>query len=130
VSRLAWVLREVVLDEGALTMLQETMASVRRWRGEPLEWLRDHQAWAEALALLESDPKSAPTLCRTVKRGDFVRLDMLNGKSTIAYILSLDDRKVLVADPEHDAGRPVLRELATAVDWESLASKPAPAAAS
>jgi hypothetical protein len=130
VSRLAWVLREVVLDEGAQTMLRETMTSVRRWRSDPLQWLREHHAWAEALALLESDPKSAPTLGRTVQRGDFVRLDMLNGKSTVAYILSLDDRKVFVADPGHDDGRPVLRQFATALDWERLAPKPVAAAAS
>ncbi len=130
VSRLAWVLREVALDEGAHTMLRETMTSVRRWRSDPLDWLREHAAWGEAVALLESDPKSAPTLGRVVQRGDLVRLDMLNGKSTVAYVLSLDERKVFVADPEFDEGRPVLRQFATVLDWAKLAPRPAAAAAS
>jgi hypothetical protein len=130
VSRLAWVLREVALDEGAQTILRETMASVRRWRADPSEWLREHTAWAEALALLESDPKGAPTLRRPVERGDLVRLDMLNGKSTVAYVLSLDHTKVFVADPGYEDGRPVLRRFATVLDWERLAPKPAVVAAS
>jgi hypothetical protein len=128
VPRLAWVLREVARDEGAQTILRETMTSVRRWRTDPSEWLREHAAWAEALALLESDPKGAPTLRRPVQRGDLVRLDMLNGKSTVAYVMSLDDTKVFVADPEYEDGRPVLRRFATVLDWARLAPKPAAAA--
>lgn len=130
VSRLAWVLREVALDEGAQTILRETMTSMRRWRSSPLSWLRDHQGWAEALALLESDPKGAPTLDRPVRRGDFVRLDMPNGKCAVEYVLSLEGQKIFVADPEHEDGRPVLRRFATVLDWERLAPRLVAAAAS
>ncbi|HVW25697.1 MAG TPA: hypothetical protein VHC69_10020 [Polyangiaceae bacterium] len=130
VSRLAWVLREVALDEGAQTILRDTMTSMRRWRSSPLSWLRDHQGWAEALALLESDPKGAPTLDRPVRRGDFVRLDMPNGKCAVAYVLSLEGQKMFVADPEQVNGRPVLRRFATVLDWEQLAPRSFAAAAS
>jgi len=130
IPRLAWVLREVALDEGAQTILRETMTSVRRWRADPSEWLREHTAWAEALALLESDPKGVPTLRRPVERGDLVRLDMLNGTSTVGYVLRLDDTKVFVADPAHEDGRPVLRRFATVLDWERLAPRATRVAAS
>ena len=129
VSRLAWVMREVVLDEGALVILRDTMGTVRRWRSDPHDWQREHLAWAEALALLESDPKGAPTSGRSVLRGDFVRLDMLNGKATVAYVLSVDDRKVFVADPKYDEGRPVLRQFVTVLDWARLTPSAAVSAA-
>lgn len=121
VSRLTWVLREAVLDEGATAILRETMAGVRRWRSDPLPWLIQHLAWAEALALIESDPKNAPALGRPLQRGDLVRLDMPNGLSTIEYVLSFDESKVYVADPGREDGRAVLRRYATAIDWEGIA---------
>lgn len=121
VSRLTWVLREAVLDEGATAILRETMAGVRRWRSDPLAWLIEHTAWSEALALIESDPKNAPTLRRPLQRGDLVRLDMPNGLSTIEYVLSFDESKLYVADPGREDGRAVLRRYATAIDWEGIA---------
>ncbi len=130
VSRLTWILREVILDDGARDMLEDTMASVRRWRSDPPEWLREHTAWAETVALAEMAPKSAPTLRRGVQRGDLVRLDMPNGKSVIAYVLNVDDRKVFVADPAADDGRPVLGQFATTVDCALLSPKHAGMAAS
>jgi hypothetical protein len=128
VSRLTWVLREAVLDEGAQPILRETMAGVRRWRSDPLAWLVEHLAWSEALAVLESDPKGAPALRRSLQRGDLVRLDMPNGTSTIAYVLSFDESKVYVADPGCEKGRPVLRRFATALDWASMVQDSASAA--
>lgn len=129
-SRLMWVLREIVLDEGARTILQETVASVRRRKNDPADWLREHETWAEVVALLESDPKSAPALLRPVQRGDLVRLDMPNGRSSIAYALNVDDKKVFVADAAQDEGKPVLREFVTALDWQSLLAVSAATAAS
>jgi hypothetical protein len=123
VSRLTWVLREVILDEDASAMLQDTMGSVRRWRSDPSEWLREHGTWAEAVALAELAPKSAPTLRRGVQRGDLVRLDMPNGKCVIGYALNVDDRKVFVAAPDAEEGRPVLGRFVTVVDWALLAPK-------
>jgi len=68
------------------------------------------------VALLESDPKSAPTSPKVVQRRDLARLDMPNGRCEVVYVLGVEDRKVVVADPSHDEGRPVLREFVTVLD--------------
>lgn len=128
VARLAWCLREAALENDAVAVARTAMGGVRRWHADPAAWLDHHVAWGEVIALLESDPAAVPLEPRRPKRGDLALVTMPNGARRVEFVLRVDDRKVYVADTEHEDGRPILATYVQPIDWRNLL--PATAAAS
>jgi hypothetical protein len=49
-----------------------------------------------------------------------VRVGFPGGKSTIRFVVDVEDTKVRLADPEHENGRAVLRGYVTPIDVAAL----------